>query len=202
MLFLSSVVILGHLPTYILAAPVQPHPRSMKLGPGPLVLPPAAISAMDIAAHQIIHSAAIITRTHTATKTAAAQANAAGPTLLAIASQDSPAAISNLVFPAPDAGAAQHALAAPNVNTVTAIAQPTPDSTFTLSDSPQSSSTPAKAKASSAAGKGFLVATYWPDWTSDVLPPEQVDFDRFDWVDYGSPPSFVPLFIDPDASYP
>lgn len=30
-----------------------------------------------------------------------------------------------------------------------------------------------------------IVATYYADWTGDQLTPEQVDFDRFDWVDFG-----------------
>ena len=31
---------------------------------------------------------------------------------------------------------------------------------------------------------GPLMMGYYPDWTSATLPPEKVDFSRYDWVDY------------------
>jgi hypothetical protein len=31
-----------------------------------------------------------------------------------------------------------------------------------------------------------VVATYYPDWAFESMAPEQVDFARFDWVDFGS----------------
>lgn len=31
-----------------------------------------------------------------------------------------------------------------------------------------------------------IVAAYYPDWTVSQLPPEMVDFDRLDWVDFGT----------------
>jgi hypothetical protein len=30
-----------------------------------------------------------------------------------------------------------------------------------------------------------VVAAYYPDWTSESMVPEQIDFKRFDWVDFG-----------------
>jgi len=30
-----------------------------------------------------------------------------------------------------------------------------------------------------------IVAAYYPDWGASVLPPENVDFNRFDWIDFG-----------------
>lgn len=29
-----------------------------------------------------------------------------------------------------------------------------------------------------------LVMAYYPDWAADKLAPEDIDFDRFDWIDY------------------
>ncbi|EJD53756.1 glycoside hydrolase [Auricularia subglabra TFB-10046 SS5] len=38
-----------------------------------------------------------------------------------------------------------------------------------------------------------LVAAYYPDWGADVLKPEQVDFDRLDWIDFA--------FVIPNSAY-
>lgn len=45
---------------------------------------------------------------------------------------------------------------------------------------------PAPAPPTADASKAPVVATYYPDWTADKILPEQVDFSRFDWVDFGS----------------
>jgi hypothetical protein len=34
--------------------------------------------------------------------------------------------------------------------------------------------------------KGPIVAAYYPDWAEQQLTPENVDFSRFDWVDFGT----------------
>lgn len=32
---------------------------------------------------------------------------------------------------------------------------------------------------------GTVVAAYYADWASAILPPEDVDFKRFNWIDFG-----------------
>ncbi len=32
--------------------------------------------------------------------------------------------------------------------------------------------------------EGPIVAAYYPDWVLATLPPENIDFARFDWIDY------------------
>jgi hypothetical protein len=34
--------------------------------------------------------------------------------------------------------------------------------------------------------KGPIIAGYYPDWASNSLAPEQVDWRTFDWVDFGA----------------
>ena len=38
-----------------------------------------------------------------------------------------------------------------------------------------------------------LVMAYYPDWASYSLPPEKIDFARFDWIDFA--------FALPDSSF-
>ena len=38
-----------------------------------------------------------------------------------------------------------------------------------------------------------LVMAYYPDWASHSLPPEKIDFARFDWIDFA--------FALPDQSF-
>ena len=38
-----------------------------------------------------------------------------------------------------------------------------------------------------------LVMAYYPDWASYSLPPEKIDFGRFDWIDFA--------FALPDQSF-
>jgi len=38
-----------------------------------------------------------------------------------------------------------------------------------------------------------LVMAYYPDWASYSLPPEKIDFSRFDWIDFA--------FALPDQSF-
>jgi len=38
-----------------------------------------------------------------------------------------------------------------------------------------------------------LVMAYYPDWASHSLPPEKIDFERFDWIDFA--------FALPDQSF-
>lgn len=38
-----------------------------------------------------------------------------------------------------------------------------------------------------------LVMAYYPDWASSSLPPEKIDFTRFDWIDFA--------FALPDQSF-
>ncbi|KAG8810704.1 hypothetical protein FRC17_002818 [Serendipita sp. 399] len=33
--------------------------------------------------------------------------------------------------------------------------------------------------------EGRVVSTYYPDWAASELPPENIDFKRFNWVDFG-----------------
>lgn len=41
-----------------------------------------------------------------------------------------------------------------------------------------------------------FMATYFPDWTGDEFPPEKVDFNRFEWVDFGkSSPRLTSLLL-------
>ncbi|KAH8920058.1 glycoside hydrolase family 18 protein [Atractiella rhizophila] len=35
-----------------------------------------------------------------------------------------------------------------------------------------------------SADKGQVVAAYYPDWTADVLPPESIDYSKFDIIDF------------------
>ena len=44
-----------------------------------------------------------------------------------------------------------------------------------------------------SANKRPLVMAYYPDWASYSLPPEKIDFARFDWIDFA--------FALPDQSY-
>ena len=41
-----------------------------------------------------------------------------------------------------------------------------------------------------------VIATYYPDWAYESMTPEQVDFTRFDWVDFGSPSSHLSILSD------
>jgi len=45
-----------------------------------------------------------------------------------------------------------------------------------------------------------LVMGYYPDWASYSLPPEKIDFTRFDWIDFAfalPDPSFTLTWDDP-----
>lgn len=44
-----------------------------------------------------------------------------------------------------------------------------------------------------ADGPPPLVMAYYPDWASHSLPPEKIDFARFDWIDFA--------FALPDQSF-
>ncbi|KAN0062352.1 hypothetical protein ACQY0O_005234 [Thecaphora frezii] len=37
---------------------------------------------------------------------------------------------------------------------------------------------------SKTVGTGKVMAGYWPDWTSSSLPPEKIDFTKFDFINY------------------
>jgi len=43
-----------------------------------------------------------------------------------------------------------------------------------------------------------MMAAYYPDWAGWTMPPEKVDFDRFDWVDFGEHDSlgYCALLVD------
>lgn len=48
-----------------------------------------------------------------------------------------------------------------------------------------------------------LVMAYYPDWAGESLPPEKVDFSRFDWVDFafGLPDeTFALTWDNPDVA--
>ncbi|KAG8827072.1 hypothetical protein FRC19_005776, partial [Serendipita sp. 401] len=36
----------------------------------------------------------------------------------------------------------------------------------------------------SSADTGMIVSTYYPDWVASEFPPEKIDFNRFNWVDF------------------
>lgn len=44
-----------------------------------------------------------------------------------------------------------------------------------------------------------IVAAYYPDWTAADLPPEMVDFDRLDWLDFGRLSSCCPDILYPNS---
>lgn len=94
---------------------------------------------------------------------------------------------------------------APNIPDGTPMSA-TPDGVFLLpvpdilppssgaSKSPQASKPPAP-----------MVMAYYPDWAASSFPPEQVDFKRFDWIDFafalpGPAPKFNLTWDDPDVA--
>ena len=52
---------------------------------------------------------------------------------------------------------------------------------------------PATPSAAPFAPDRALVMAYYPDWASGSLPPEKIDFARFDWIDFA--------FALPDQSF-
>ncbi|PIL37075.1 hypothetical protein GSI_00767 [Ganoderma sinense ZZ0214-1] len=58
-------------------------------------------------------------------------------------------------------------------------ANATPNSDPSSSPTPRLTST-----LSSASAQGPLVMGYYPDWAESSYPPENIDFSRFDWIDF------------------
>ncbi|KZO98006.1 glycoside hydrolase family 18 protein [Calocera viscosa TUFC12733] len=57
--------------------------------------------------------------------------------------------------------------------------------TTTLKTVPTSSTSAAAAASSTAApASNKVIAAYYSDWAADIISPEEVDFDRFNWMDF------------------
>ncbi|KAM5540432.1 hypothetical protein V8D89_005890 [Ganoderma adspersum] len=62
---------------------------------------------------------------------------------------------------------------------------PSHNPSATPNSSPSSSPTPASTSTlTSASAQGPLVMAYYPDWVGSSYPPENMDFSRFDWIDF------------------
>ncbi|KAG8902296.1 hypothetical protein FRB99_004658 [Tulasnella sp. 403] len=72
-----------------------------------------------------------------------------------------------------------------SVTTTETTAMPTATKTKSKTSTTRTSCSTSTSKTPSATpGSKPFVAAYYPDWTGNQLPPESVDFDRFDWVDF------------------
>lgn len=50
---------------------------------------------------------------------------------------------------------------------------------------PEKESLPSNTSSTQASDRlNFLVMGYYPDWAGPLFPPEKIDFDRFDWIDF------------------
>lgn len=75
-------------------------------------------------------------------------------------------------------------------------------SSSTEDSTPSATATPVSAIAPPAL-VGPIVAAYYPDWASSVITPEQIDYSRFDWIDFAfavPTSSFGLTWDDPKAA--
>jgi chitinase len=50
---------------------------------------------------------------------------------------------------------------------------------------PEKESLPTNTSSTQASDRlNLLVMGYYPDWAGSLFPPEKIDFDRFDWIDF------------------
>ncbi|KLO15905.1 glycoside hydrolase [Schizopora paradoxa] len=82
------------------------------------------------------------------------------------------------------------------------LPSPTPDDSDPDDGSSNSTDAPPAIAATPPPLKGPIIAAYYPDWVSDTLPPESINFTHLDWVDFafGMPDAKFNIAWDDDSS--
>lgn len=182
-------------------APVSPYVHFV--GDAPAVADAESILFLPDVSVQVGIS---ISTPGSSTSTSAPAPQSSSTTSLSL--QSSTATATSTATTSTDSLSASDSLASPTVTaTDEAPATDSPSPSPSPDDAdPSSSSTdaPPAIAATPPPLKGPIIAAYYPDWVSDTLPPESIDFSRLDWVDFafGIPDAKFNIAWDDPSSSP